>query len=96
MAGREEIRRTLAPLWERAGRARRVLAHEPIAVHSGRDSEVVIVEFDVKGETEGSPYRLSYVHVVRARGGLIVSLRDYFDSALLAARIREDAHIGRA
>lgn len=37
--------------------------------------------------TASAGYRLSYVHVVRVRGGKIVLLRDYVDAHAIAERL---------
>lgn len=90
MEGRDAIRRTLGPFWEAAKkRGRRMLGVEPSAIHESRDPEVVIVEFDVLSELDGEPLRMSYVHILRARAGQIVSLRDHMDSSLLTSRLKK-------
>lgn len=50
------------------------------AVHETADPEVVVAEFEVHGERTGGaePFTFSDVVVLRARGGEILSLRDYW------------------
>ena len=55
-----------------------LLACQPIMIGSPRGAG---------GDASGATYELSYVHVVRVRDGLIVSMRDYFDSGALSKRI---------
>jgi ketosteroid isomerase-like protein len=88
MTGRDEIHRTLAPLWHAsAATGVRVLGHEVLAAHSG-DPSAVAVEFEVFGEeATGATYRLRYVHALRIdRDGRIALLRDYVDARVLAER----------
>ncbi|HWL88375.1 MAG TPA: nuclear transport factor 2 family protein [Polyangiaceae bacterium] len=82
--GREAIRASVGPIWERAKEMnRKIMGHDRVVVHETSDPEVVVVEFDVVGEIAGKPFRQSLVYVVRARAGRIVLLRDYLDSAAL-------------
>ncbi|HWL86934.1 MAG TPA: nuclear transport factor 2 family protein [Polyangiaceae bacterium] len=95
LAGRAVIRDTLGPFWERATKMdRKIIGHEHVVVHETHDPEVAVIEFDALGEAAGKPFRVSYVHVVHAREGRIVLLRDYFDTAVLNARIKADAAPG--
>jgi len=97
MEGREEIRRTLTPLWNRGKKiGRRIVGYEPVIVHETRDPEVVVVEFDVHSEMSGASLRLSYVHILRAREGRVVHLRDYMDSARLGERLQVMAAVATA
>ena len=89
LAGREEILRTLGPLW-RAVRdsGRRVLRYDLTAVHTTTDANAAIIEFDAVGEHPGGEtYQLSYVHVVHVRDGQIALLRDYVDTRRIAERL---------
>jgi ketosteroid isomerase-like protein len=87
MSGRDEIHRTLAPLWHAAGASGlRVLGHQVLAAHTG-SPDAVVVEFEVYGEdAAGTSYRLRYVHAVRVERGRIALLRDYVDSRAIAER----------
>jgi ketosteroid isomerase-like protein len=90
--GRAGILQVLGPFWRRARESsRRIGGLDRVVVHETADPEVIVVEFDVIGTDAGIPFRLSYVHVVRAKGGLIVHLRDYVDSAAIADRVRKHA-----
>ncbi len=87
--GREEIRRVLAPVW-RAQResGRRLEAVDPVAIHETPDPGIIVIEFDLRGvESNGTPYRLSYVHVVTVRDSRIAVLRDYVDTAAIRQRM---------
>jgi ketosteroid isomerase-like protein len=86
LVGPQEIRATLVPAGERARQAgRRILRYSPVVVHETADPEVIVAEFDLHGETaDGESYEISYVQVLRAREGRIVSLRDYIDYRALA------------
>lgn len=88
--GREAIRRVLAPVWRaQKDSGRRIERVEPLAVHETHDPELVVIEFDLHGvEPSGTPYRLSYVHVVTARDGRIAVLRDYVDTGAVRDRVR--------
>ena len=68
---------------------RRIQKVDPIAVHGAHDPELVVIEFDLHGvEASGTPYRLSYVHVVTVRDGRIAVLRDYVDTNAIRERMR--------
>ena len=89
LEGRAEILRVLAPLWARSrASGRKIHGLDRVVVHEARDPEVAVIEFDVVGEDASKPTRLSYVHVVRVRAGLIVHLRDYVDSWAIGQRIQ--------
>jgi ketosteroid isomerase-like protein len=88
VAGREAIRRVLVPLGERARAAgHHLLAYQSVVVHDTSDPEVIIAEFDVRGEILPSrrPYQLSYVQVLRIRDGKIVTFRDYWNPQALSS-----------
>jgi ketosteroid isomerase-like protein len=87
--GREGIRATLGPVWERAKKnGRNILGHDHIVVHETRDPEVIFVEFDVYGEAASTPFRQSLLYLLRVRAGHIALLRDYVDTAALNALFR--------
>jgi ketosteroid isomerase-like protein len=88
--GRQEIRRVLAPVWRAAKESgRRIEGWDPVTVHPTDDPEVVVIEFELKGvEASGTPYRMSYVHVVTVRDGHIAVMRDYVDTHPIAERVR--------
>jgi ketosteroid isomerase-like protein len=87
MQGREEIRRSLEPLWRQARQSgRRIAGYDPVVVHQTLDPEVIVAEFTLHGvlQGRGDAYRMSYVHVYRVRDGRILSLRDYWNPLALA------------
>ena len=87
--GREGIRATVGPVWERAKKnSRNIFGHDHIVVHETRDSEVIFVEFDLYGEAAGKPFRQSLLYMLRVRAGHIALLRDYVDTAALNALFR--------
>jgi ketosteroid isomerase-like protein len=80
--GRESIRATVGPIWERAKQAkRRILGHEKIAFHQTKDPEVAIAEFDIVGDSARGPFRQSMLYALRIRAGRVLLLRDYVDTA---------------
>lgn len=82
--GREAIRAALAPVWDRARKTnRRITGHEHVVFHETKDPEVVIVEFDVFGETAAGPFRQAMLNVLRIRNGRVVLLRDFIDTGAL-------------
>jgi ketosteroid isomerase-like protein len=86
-AGREQIRRSLEPLWRQARqRGRRIAGYDPVVVHQTLDPEVIVAELTLRGvlQGRGDAYRMSYVHVYRVRDGRILSLRDYWNPLALA------------
>jgi uncharacterized protein len=84
LEGRQAIRATLAPVWERATKAkRRISGHENVVFHQTTDPEVGIVEFDIVGETVRGPFRQAVVYLLRVRGGRVVLLREFVDTAAL-------------
>ncbi len=88
--GREAIRRVLAPVWRvQRDAGHRIENADPIVVHPVQDPELVVIEFDMHGvEASGTPYRLSYVHVVTVRAGRSAHLRDYVDTNAIRERTR--------
>jgi len=85
--GREAIRRVLMPLGDRARTAgHHLLGFESLVVHDTADPEVIIAEFEARGEVRpsGQPYQLSYIQVLRVRDGEIVTFRDYWNPQSLA------------
>jgi ketosteroid isomerase-like protein len=88
--GRDEIRPVLAPVWraQREG-GRRIEKYEPVVLDETHDPEIIVIEFDLHGvEASGTPYRLSYVHVVTVRDGRIAVLRDYVDPVAVRQRMK--------
>lgn len=79
VAGRDAIRAHLVRAL--ASTRREFRGFDSRALHRTTDPEVVISEHDVHGVTKGTadPFRMSYIQVLRARDGEIVSWRDYFD-----------------
>jgi uncharacterized protein len=88
--GREAIHHVFAPVWRaQKDSGRRIEKVDPVAVHEGQNPELVVIEFDVHGvEASGTPYRMSYVHVVTVRDGRIAVLRDYLDAGAIRDRMR--------
>jgi uncharacterized protein len=87
LEGREQIRRHMSSALTRSWESgRRFLGYDDLVVHETSDPEVIIVEFDLHGQTPaGQTYQLPYVQVFRVRDGEILSMRDYFSSERLAA-----------
>ena len=85
--GREAIRGLLVPLGERAKQSgRRLREYDAVVIHETTDPEVIIVEFDVTGESDNDgPYRLSYIQVLRVRDGEIIFFRDYWNPQALVS-----------
>jgi predicted SnoaL-like aldol condensation-catalyzing enzyme len=90
LEGREEIPHLLTPpTWTARDADRRVTGYDPIVVHGTDDPEVIVIEFDLRGEDEaGKAYRLPYLQIARVRDGRLVVLRDYIDSRALADRLQ--------
>lgn len=87
--GRDAIRAALTPVWERARTSsRRISGHDNVVVHETKDPEVVIVEFDIVGETGEGPFRQAMLNVLRIRDGRVVLLRDFIDTAALSGMIQ--------
>jgi ketosteroid isomerase-like protein len=88
--GRDAIRRVLAPVWRaQKDSGRRIEKVDPVVVHQTHDPGLVVIELDLHGvEASGTPYRLSYVHVVTVRDGHIALLRDYVDTSAIRQRMR--------
>jgi ketosteroid isomerase-like protein len=88
--GREAIRRVLAPVWRaQKDSGRRIEKVDPVVVHETQDPELVVIEFDMHGvEASGTPYRMSYVHLVTVRDGRIALLRDYVDTGAIRERMK--------
>jgi uncharacterized protein len=59
---------------------------ENIRVHQTADPEVIIAEFDYRGQAgpTGRPFHVANIQVLRVRDGLIVATRDFHDHAALA------------
>ncbi len=85
LEGPEAIRAAVGPVWERARKVnRRVLGHEHVVFHETTDPEVIIVEFDLVGDTSKGPFRQSMVYLLRIREGRVVLLREFVDTAALS------------
>lgn len=82
--GRAAIRALLAPVWERARQAnRRISGHDQVVFHETSDPELLIVEFDIVGETPRGPFRQPVVYLLRIRAGRVALLREFVDTAAL-------------
>jgi ketosteroid isomerase-like protein len=68
-----------------------------VTLHETADPEVVIAEYRIHGHLapSGKPFSLTYIMVVRVRGGLIVWSRDY-GNPLEMARLVEEMNAGAA
>ncbi|WP_049576227.1 nuclear transport factor 2 family protein [Nonomuraea sp. SBT364] len=77
LRGREEIRRYLTSI---TATPMELTGFHDLAVHETRDPEVVIAEYEGRGRvvSTGRPYRMTYIQLLRARGGEIVTWRDYW------------------
>ncbi len=90
LEGRVAIRRMLEPAYRAAREAgRQILGYRDQRVRvDAEDPEVVVHEFTIDGRDElGAATSNAFVQVIRVRDGLIVEMRDYFDSFALAARL---------
>lgn len=58
-----------------------------VVVHETLDPEVVVAEFEYEGTSDGGPFAIPCVFVLRVRDGEIVESRDYVDH-LASARAR--------
>ena len=84
LEGRAAIRAAVEPVWERAKKTnRRITGHEHVVFHETSDPEVAIVEFDIVGETARGPFRQPAVYLLRVRGGQVLLLREFVDTAAL-------------
>lgn len=85
LQGRAEIRRHFTG----AGQIPLRLVPERVVLHETVDPEVVIAEYDYRGEvtTTGHTFTVSNVQVVGVRDGLIITSRDFHDHAGLAAAV---------
>lgn len=82
LEGRDAIREWLLGAAKKAqDGGHRLLKYDELVIHETADPEVIVIEFDLHGELShsGEKYRRSYIQVLRARDGRIVSLRDYFN-----------------
>ncbi|MET9022444.1 nuclear transport factor 2 family protein [Actinopolymorpha sp. NPDC004070] len=87
LEGREAVRSWLS---RNAGQLIRFEAYRDVTIHDTTDPEVIVVEhaIDCTHLPTGRPLRMSYVYVLRARDGQIVSLRDYVNLLpVLTARL---------
>lgn len=57
--------------------------HENVVFHQTADPEVALVEFDIVGDTVRGPFRQSVAYLLRVRGGRVVLLREFVDTAAL-------------
>ncbi|HEY0251641.1 MAG TPA: nuclear transport factor 2 family protein, partial [Kofleriaceae bacterium] len=84
LEGRDAIRASVGPVWERARSAKRqITGHDRVAFHQTADPEVAIVEFDMLGETTRGPFRQTMVYLIRVRDGRVALLREFVDTAAL-------------
>lgn len=85
LAGQDAIRAAIGPVWERARRAnRRITGHDQAVFHETTDPEVLIVEFEIVGETAQGPFRQPAVYLLRVREGRVVLLREFMDTAAIS------------
>jgi ketosteroid isomerase-like protein len=84
LEGQAAIRATLAPVWERARQTnRRITGHDHAVFHETTDPEVLIVEFEIVGETAHGPFRQAAVYLLRVRAGHVLLLREFMDTAAI-------------
>lgn len=84
LEGRQAIHDALAPVWERAKKSnRQISGHERVVFHQTADPELAIVEFDIVGRNATGTFRQGVVYLLRARGGRVLLLREYVDTAAL-------------
>jgi ketosteroid isomerase-like protein len=96
LEGRQAIRAAVEPVWERAKKSnRRISGHERVVFHQTTDPEVAFVEFDIVGETVRGAFRQSVVYLFRARGGLVLHLREFMDTAALNELFQVGSSSGR-
>jgi ketosteroid isomerase-like protein len=92
LVGRDAIRALLAPRYEVArATGRRIAGYRSLVVHETRDPDVIIAEFEVDGVPRGAgtePTTLAFIQVFRVVDGEIALQRDYFDSYVMAERLR--------
>jgi ketosteroid isomerase-like protein len=90
--GREAIRALLAPRYASAqASGRRIADYRNIRIHETQDPHVIVAEFDVVGwvgNMDAKPFTLSFIHVLEVLDDHIVRQRDYFDSLVMAERLR--------
>jgi ketosteroid isomerase-like protein len=90
--GREAIRALLAPRYAIArASGRRIADYRNLRIHETRDPHVIVAEFDVVGIPAGAgaePFTLSFIHVIEVVDDQIAMQRDYFDSLVMAERLR--------
>jgi ketosteroid isomerase-like protein len=69
-----------------------------VTVHQTADPEVVIGEFEYRGQAPGSgePFAIPNIFVLRVRGGQIVESRDYADHAVLGRVLGRAGESGAA
>jgi ketosteroid isomerase-like protein len=77
LRGREPIRRYLTSI---TGTPLEITEFRDLTVHDTSDPEVIIAEYRAVGTVVGTgrPYTVSYVQLLRARDGEIVTWRDYW------------------
>lgn len=78
LAGREEIRRVMTPLWgEARRRGARVIGCDAI-VHVTKDPEVIAAAFTLSIDVRGSMSHIPFVQALRVRQNRITEMREYF------------------
>jgi len=92
IVGRDAIRALLQPRYDAARAAgRRIIDYRYLVIHETRDPEVIVAEFAVGGIPRGEgqePYVLPFIQVYRIANDRILVQRDYFDSLVMAERLR--------
>jgi hypothetical protein len=97
--GGDVVRSVLAPVLRvRPSEGGRSLErHERIVLPAHRNSELVVLEFKLRGtEVSGSPYRMAYVHVAATRAGESAVLGDGVDPTATRHRTRTAGEEGNA
>ena len=90
--GREALRALYQPRYDAARAAgRRIVDYLDLVIHETRDPQVIVAEFQVRGIPRGEgaePYTLPFIQVYRVVDDRIALQRDYFDSLVMAERLR--------
>jgi ketosteroid isomerase-like protein len=80
MVGRDEIGRSMTPLWEKTRGRGGKPESRVLSIHETTDAEVIVAEFDFLGPN----YRIPFVQVLRVRDGMIAELREYANPMIMA------------
>jgi uncharacterized protein len=84
---RIEGREAVAAHFARAGRLPITLVPENLLVHETTDPDVVVAEYDYRGEGPAGRFDTANVQIITVKDGLILRSRDFHDHAALAAAL---------